>query len=350
MIRHLIVSAVLSLLFSVSVPVFAVPNPEGVLTRIGDFPLIDYQPHGDVYELRNHRPVNQEQSQECFLFAYTNAIQVANINVFGRFQSPQISSAYLFSQKLLDVINESLETGDSKMYLEGGNVEDAIALTIKFGFVPQSVWKPKVPFHEWPFETLYKEIEKAIKAERRKLQKLANSHGAESQEYMLALLDSKAKVSEMVTDYSGKLPESFSWKGEVWTPKAFAAVYGIEQASRVEMHLPPGALSELNKKALRRQMNSLLNPFGATFSLYHKDWPQVEERMKAAIDEGVPVLVGMHWGRTGHVLTAVGYEIRSEKIYAWKFLNSWGDWADGGEAFFKASDLRKKADQIWLIQ
>lgn len=324
---------------------------KGTMTGIGDRPLIEYTPKGDVFELRNRWPENQEQSQECYLFAYTNYLQVANVNVFGRLGSPSISGPYLFVAKMKEFIEQSYQFGESSFHVEGGNIHDAIILTVKYGLVPDKAWKPQVAYQDWDFAQLYKDITASMKRNQKRLLKLKDQFGESSHEFLAARDEAMAQTLRLIYDYSGEIPVQFTWNGQIWTPQQFAALYGISQARQFQIYYPLDIDFYMDEAEFRRDMRSSLKTFDGQMSLLQRDWFKIEVEMMRAIDRGVPVLVAVHWWRnTGHVLTVVGYEVRNEKVFAWKILNSWGDWADRGEAFFKASEIRKKADQVWIIE
>jgi hypothetical protein len=152
----------------------------------------------------------------------------------------------------------------------------------------------------------------------------------------------------LVLNWSGPLPTKFSWQDKSWSPEEFAEQFGIQQAR--QFHYLSPREPNWAEQPLREQMRQALQPFGGKFSLRVRDWSEIEAQMRKALDLGVPVLVGLKWGRDGHVLTAIGYEIRKGQVFAWKFLNSWGRWTKDGTIYYKASDLRAKADEVWLIQ
>ncbi len=346
--------ALLNFLLTLTVVLSAIPvqsqlTPFSVISRIGEFPLKDYTPEGETHELKNRQIENQQQSEECYLFAVTNYLQVANANHFGHEKSPQISGPYLFTVKLLAYIDEALTSQeDSHLYLRGGNIQDAIALISAHGILPEKSWRPKVPFHQWPLPDLYEHIEELLQKYQAHLSVLRRVKSENSEEYREALQTALQRVKAEVFKWSGPLPEQFLWKDHQIDPIRFAKDYGIQQARDFQLY-SPGELF-IDENYLRQRMKSALQPLGARFSIHQRSWEDIEGRMRKALDQGVPVLLGLQWGKDGHVLTAVGYELRNNKVYAWKFLNSWGRWTRDGTVFYKSSDVRRNTDQVWIIR
>ncbi len=234
----------------------------GVISRIGNYPLKEYFPTGEVFELKNRQIENQQQSEECYLFAFTNYLQVGNRHVFGHPQSPNLSGPFLFSVKLLDYIDQSLRMENPRFFLEGGNVPDAIELILRWGLVPNSAWRPEVPFHTWPFEKIYRDIKEKTKIQKKKLKVIADTEGVNSQAYNVALEKARIEIRKIVFNLTGELPKEFFWGGAWWTPQSFAQVYGVEQARNFRLFHPKGVALYDEEKSLRYFMRCLIGSFG----------------------------------------------------------------------------------------
>lgn len=328
---------------------FTAVEPLGTISKIGPFPMEDYTPEGDVFELKNRMIENQLESEECYLFAAVNYLQVANRNRYSHPSAPGLSGPHLFAVKMLEYIDQSLDLEEARYSLKGGNLHEAFELISKYGMIPDAQWKPQVPFYLWPIEDLYKEIETKVRAAQSSLRKIASREGEDSQGYQSALQRAREEAHGILFKLTGPLPEKFEWDGQEWTVHSFASMYGIEQARSFEMLVPRGLPLFMDEQDLRGSMRSSINRFGGRFSLREKSWDQIENEMVKALHKGIPVPVGVKWGRSGHILTAIGYESRKGRVFAWKFLNSWGRWTKDGTTFYRASDVRLKADQIWII-
>lgn len=319
--------------------------------KIGDPYSEPYQSSNPKVELRNTRSLHQATSDECYMFAFVGALEVANRNAWNRPYAPPISAEFLFMEKLEAWTKESL-TNDFPLdkgfyFLQGGDVHHALRLSIEDGLIPQRLFQPRQEFVDWDFGMLYGEVYEMVKAGRAAVRK-GRDNSEKSQIATQVFNDIRSHIAQ----YSGARPKRFTWKNRTWSPKTFEQQVGIKRNSLVYMLYPTGRWEMGDPWDLRRVLYGMVRVFNGAFRYKQSNWNQIWNYMINSVDSGLPSIVSVKWGKTYHVMNVVGYEYNNQnQIVAFKVKNSWGDdFGDRGYAYYTPDDLQKNISTVWGFQ
>ena len=316
--------------------------------KIGANLAFPYQSSNPTVELKTTRNINQEQSQECYLFAFTGALEVANRNGWNRPKNPEISAEYLFVQKLLawskEVLTNQSTLDDSFYFLDGGDVHHALKLSLTEGLLPQKLFKPKVPFADWDFVSMYTDVKEIVKAGRKVMTNTSDE--STRAQVLQVFLD---KVQKRIAVEAGFQTKKFNWENQNWTVHQFENSFGIKRNSHIFMLYARGQWDMGNPWDLRKAVIEMVEIFQGAFNYRQSSWNQIWQYFVNSVDQGLPALLSMKWGKSYHVLNVVGYEYNNRnEIVSFKLKNSWGtDYGDNGHAFFGPLDIQKHTTSIW---
>lgn len=307
-----------------------------------------YQSSNPTVELKTTRAIDQQQAEECYLFAFTGALEIANRNAWNRPLSPDLSSEYMFIQKLLawskEVLTNNSTLDDSFYFLDGGDVHHAMKLGVEYGLLPQQFFKPKVKFETWNLEALYKDLKEIVKEGRKKL------NGVQDQTVRDKIVQVVLKkVQSRIAVEAGTQPEQFKWNGKNWSVHEFENEYGIKRNSHIFLLYPEGKWDMEDPWDLRKVVIEMVETFKGAFNYRKSSWNKIWHYLTGSIDQGLPALLSIKWGRSYHVLNVVGYEYNNKnEIVSFKLKNSWGDgYGDKGHAYFDLEDIQKNATSVW---
>ncbi len=316
--------------------------------KIGGQQAFPYQSSNPTVELKTTRNINQAQSSECYLFAYTGALEVANKNAWNRPSHPELSAEYLFIQKLYAwskevLLNDSTLT-DSFYFLEGGDVHHAMKLSIEEGLLPQEHFKPRNDFSNWDFVLLYKDLKEIVK-EGRKAIKRAPDDKLRNQIYQSFM----QKVKERIEFEAGPQVTNFSWGGKDWSVRQFENSFGIKRNSHIYLMYAQGQWDMGDPWDLRKAVLEMAKAFRGAFNHRQTTWSQIWQYLIGSVDKGLPAMLSVKWAGTYHVLNVVGYEFNNRsEIVSFKLKNSWGnEYGDQGHAYFGLQDIQKHTTSVW---
>ncbi len=317
--------------------------------KIGGQVAFPYQSSNPTVELKTTRNINQQLSEECYLFAFAGALEVANKNAWNRPQGPEVSAEYLFVRKLLvwskDVlVNHEATINESFYFLEGGDVHHAMKLSLEEGLLPQEMFKPKIPFAKWDFAKLYSDL-KTIVVDGRRVIGSSRNEATKAQLIDLFL----SKIQKRIEAEAGFQSQVFNWSGRNWTTQQFENSFGIKRNSHVFMLYARGQWDMGDPWDLRRALKDMIHLFQGAFNFRQSSWTQVWQYLISSIDNGLPAMLSMKWAGSYHVLNVVGYEYNNRnEIVSFKLKNSWGeDYGDKGHAFFGLQDIQNQTTTIW---
>lgn len=315
---------------------------------IGKQETVRYQSSNPLVVLRQTRSHNQGLSDECYVFAFMGALDVANRNGWNRPFAPDLSSEYMFLDKLRAWSRESLTKGlpldQGFFFLRGGDVHHAMKLSVEEGLYPHALFNPRRPYTDWDFEKIYHQVREEVKAGRARLRGLKNPA---QQHYVVN--QTLANIEKQLVQYAGIWPQRFIWRGAQWTPKTFEHQFGIQRNSSIYMMYPPGRWDMGDPWDLRRALKDLVQVFQGAFNYRQSSWPKIWAYITQSIDSGLPTILSLKWGSTYHVMTAVGYEYNNQnQIVSVRLKNSWGhEYGDFGHAHFDPRDLQKNLTTVW---
>ena len=316
--------------------------------KVGGQVTFPYQSSNPTVELKTTRAINQQQSEECYLFAFTGALEVANLNAWNRPISPELSGEYLFTQKLMawshEVLTNGLPIKDSFYFLDGGDVHHAMKLSVELGLLPQELFKSRIPFEQWDFHSLYNDV-KNMTVEGRKVLASTQDPNLKNQVLQLVL----KRVQDRIAQEGGVQPQQFVFGGRNWTVHTFENAFGIKRNSHIYMMYPQGQWDMGSPWDLRKAVLGMVEAFHGAFNYRQSSWNQIWQYLIGSVDQGLPTLLSMKWAGSYHVLNVVGYEYNNQsEIVSFKLKNSWGDeYGDHGHAYFGLQDLQKNVTSIW---
>lgn len=323
----------------------------GFRAKVGGETTLPYQSSNPTIELKETRNINQQQSEECYLFSFTAALEVANLNGWKRSISAEISAEYLFIQKLIawsqEVLTNQSTFDDSFYFLDGGDVHHAMKLSVEKGLLPQDLFKPRIKFENWDFPLLYKDVKEIVK-EGRKV--LANTKDQDVYNQVLQIFIDK--IQKRIAKEAGMQPREFNWNGRKWDAHQFESAYGIKRNSHIYMMYPKGSWDMGDPFDLRNAILGMVETFRGAFNYKQSSWNQIWLYLIDSIDSGLPAVLSMKWAGSYHVLNVVGYEYNNRsEIVSFKLKNTWGeDYGDKGHAFFGLQDLQKNVTTVWGFQ
>jgi hypothetical protein len=316
--------------------------------KVGSGVTKPYQSSNPTVELKTTRSINQQQSEECYLFSFGASLEIANLNGWRRPLSPEISGEYLFVQKLLawskEVLTNNSNISDSFYFLDGGDVHHAMKLSVDSGLLPQQFFEPRIPFEKWDFTALYNDI-KALVVEGRKVLAKAKNENLHSQILEVILKNIQNRISLE----AGPQREEFIWGGRKWNVHSFENAYGIKRNSHLMLMYVSGQWDLGDPWDLRQAILELVATFRGAFNYKQSSWNQIWDYTIKAIDQGLPALLSMKWAGSYHVMNVVGYEYNSrDEVINFKLKNTWGDeYGDHGHAFYGIEDLQKNVTGVW---
>ncbi|MFN8791663.1 MAG: C1 family peptidase [Bdellovibrionales bacterium] len=316
--------------------------------KVGRDESVRYQSSNPKVELKPTRSLNQASSEECYLFAFVGALEVANQNGWRRPTAPEISAEFLFMEKMKawakDILNRNLALEAGHYFHRGGDIDQALRLSVEEGLLPQELFWPKKEFAFWDHEQIYTRSREIVKESRSAIRQ------AQSEPEKQRLIARVLKKIEVVMARQGlPIPESFRWGSRTWTATQFEQAVGIKRSTQLFMMYPKGKWDMGDPWDLRRSLYELVEFFNGAFRYRQSSWSRIWDYIFRSIDQGLPTLLSMKWGNTYHVMNAVGYEYNGQnRVVAVKMKNSWGDeYGDRGYAYFQPADLEKHVTSIW---
>ena len=172
-----------------------------------------------VVDLKATSVKNQSATSTCWCFATTSFIESELLRM-GKGEY-DLSEMFIIRQNYLDRLEDNyLRQGNGNID-EGGNGHDFFYAFSEAGIVPDEVYSGLnygSPVHN------HNELQSFIKAIAAVPIQLKN----QSKQY--------SNILDAVLDtYLGKVPETFTFKGQTYTPKSFAASLGINPDDYVEL-------------------------------------------------------------------------------------------------------------------
>jgi len=316
--------------------------------KVGHSDPVLYQSSNPRVELKPTRSLNQAGSEECYLFAFVGALEVANQNGWRRPSAPAISAEFLFMEKMKawakDILSRNLAINAGHYFHRGGDIHHALRVSVEEGLLPQDLFKPQLEFADWDQEQIYARSLEIVKESR------ATVRQAQSEPEKQRLIARALKRIESVMARQGlPIPDSFRWGSRTWTAQQFEQSVGIKRSTQLFMMYPKGKWDMGEPWDLRRSLYELVEFFNGAFRYRQSPWSRIWDYVFRSIDQGLPALLSMKWGSSYHVLNAVGYEYNSQnRVVAVKMKNSWGDeYGDRGYAYFQPADLEKHVTSVW---
>lgn len=314
------------------------------LEAIGDSHEPKYTPKGRVVEIAKElEPTNQCQSFECYLFSVINYINVYNKMKLGS-RAALISEPFLVAHKFLEHIKEGLRFGvdDPRLIhdLEGGYSYEAFHLTRTVGLVPKRSWRPDVPFDQWDMTKIYRVLKKEVPLGHESLNKLAESHGWESEIVKDAHAELFDKLKQVILENSGPLPSEFQFGGRTYNPKEYEREFGLPRFTEMNIHVKEGEGLPDNYPQVLKQ--AITNEDGS-YRVLDGNLNSLVLSAKKYIDIGLPIIIDLYWKEDGHSMLVVGYEEGSTgELVRLKVMNSWGtSFGNNGYAWYTIPDVWK---------
>lgn len=179
-----------------------------------------------VVDLKATPVKNQAATGTCWCFATTSFIESELLRM-GKGEY-DLSEMFMVRQDYIDELKDNyLRQGNGHLD-EGGNAHDFLKVFSEVGIVPDEIYTGLnygSPFHN------HSELEAFIKAIGAVPVQLKN----QSEQYFQI-------VDEVLDTYLGKVPETFTFREQTYTPKLFAASLGINPDDYVEItsftHIP----------------------------------------------------------------------------------------------------------------
>ena len=316
--------------------------------KIGKYETTRYQSSNPAVFLKPVRPHNQGYTEECYLFAYVSALELANKNGWNRPQESLISSEILFLHKLEQWAHEvwtyQLPLDQGFYFIKGGDVHHAMKLSVDRGLYPQKVFQPILPLSDWNAELLYKEVRQIVREE-----KISVARADNKEEFARLYRQAMLRLRLRLYQDAGVVPDRFSYDSKWMTPQNFENRAGIKRNSFIHYLYPAGRWDMGDPWDLRRALLSLISTFNGQFRHGQTSWKRIWSYVIESIDRGMPTMFSLKWGGSYHVLVAEGYEYDSRgQVVSIKMKNTWGsDFGANGSAVFSPYDLQKATSGVW---
>jgi aminopeptidase C len=319
------------------------------LARPGDDKTQPYQSSNPVVFLKDVRTQNQGQSEECYMFAFTTSLEVANKNAWQRETAPPISGEFLVLQKMEEWAKEvwlnQVGLDHGFYYHAGGDVHHSMRLSVERGLIPNSLFREKNrPYTEWNFEKFYQDVRSIVREEKPNLNR-ANNQQQFNEAYVKAMQRLQSRLYRDVN----LPPQKFKFQDRDYTPKTFENAVGIRRNSHIHYIYPAGRWDMGDPWDLRRALMDLVSTFNGNFRQAQVSWKRIWTYVLENLNAGMPTMFSLKWGRSYHVLVATGYEYDSEgRLVTIRMKNTWGDeFGTRGSAVFKPQDLQKNTHGVW---
>lgn len=316
--------------------------------KVGVYETIPYQSSNPKIFLKDTVPHNQAQSEECYLFAFVTSLDVANQNGWNRQNAVGISSEILFMQKMEEWAREvwTNQTGlDRGFYFDrGGDVHHALKISVQRGLYPKSVFRPRIPFTDWDFQGLYKDIRNITREEKIKIARAQNQ-----EQFNFLFSNAINRLRDRLGQEGQFLPQQFSVGSQNYTPQKFENQVGIKRNSFIHYMYPQGRWDMGDPWDLRRALLEMVSAFNGQFRHGQTSWKRIWNYVIESLDKGMPAMFSLKWAGVYHVLVATGYEFDAEgRLVSIKMKNTWGpDFGDQGSAVFNPQDLQKSSYGVW---
>jgi hypothetical protein len=317
--------------------------------RLGSDEIVPYQSSNPVVFLNDTRTHNQGPSEECYMFAFTSSLEVANRNGWSRPDAPPISAELLFLQKTEEWAKEvwTKQTGlDYAFYFHaGGDVHHAMRLSVERGLVPNALFRETTrDFTKWNMEDFYKDTRTIVREEKINVARAQNQT-----EFKTLYAKAMERLHKRIYRDVRPVPANFQLQGQSLNPHTFENRYGIKRNSHLHYLYPAGRWDMGDPWDLRRALVDLVSTFNGRFRQGQVSWKRFWNYVLENLNAGLPTLFSLKWGRSYHVLVATGYEYDAEgKLVSLRMKNTWGDeFGTKGSAIFTAQDLQKNTHGVW---
>lgn len=328
------------------------PNPGWAWTtskaKIGVYETTPYQSSNPKVFLKDTAPHNQAQSEECYLFAFVTSLDVANQNGWNRRNVMGISSEILFMQKMEEWAREvwTNQTGlDRGFYFDrGGDVHHAMRISVERGLYPSSIFRPLIPFTDWDFQGLYKDIRAITREEKIKIARAQNQ-----EQFNFLFSNAMNRLRDRLGQEGQFLPPQFTVGNQTYTPQKFENQVGVKRNSSIHYMYPQGRWDMGDPWDLRRALLEMVSAFNGQFRHGQTSWKRIWHYVIESLDKGMPTMFSLKWAGVYHVLVATGYEYDAEgRLVTLKMKNTWGpDFGDQGSAVFSPQELQKSSSGVW---
>ena len=319
------------------------------IAKLGKDGTQPYQSSNPVVFLNDVRTQNQGQSEECYMFAFTTSLEIANQNGWRRPDAPPVSPELLVLQKMEEWAKEvwldQVGLDHGFYYHAGGDVHHAMRLSVERGLIPYSLFREKTkPYTDWNFEKMYQDVRAIVREEKLNVARSRNQDQLE-EAFAKAM---KRLQSRLYRDVNFP-PEKFNIQGREFTAKTFENAVGIKRNSFIHYIYPAGRWDMGDPWDLRRALLDLVSTFNGRFRQAQVSWKRIWNFVLENLNEGLPTLFSLKWGQSYHVLVATGYEYDSEgRLVTIRMKNTWGpDFGTKGSAVFTPQDLQKNTHGVW---
>ncbi|MGZ3697930.1 MAG: C1 family peptidase [Bdellovibrionota bacterium] len=198
-------------------------------------------------ELKTTPIRNQCQFGDCWIFGTVAQLEQKYLAKTGKITN--LSEMHLNSMSLREKALDALETRFGQLE-QGGEYSGAKFLIKKHGLIPESVWKPRIPFDQPPHVNRLMTFLDSRIARYHQDFALAASKTARAKLLSAARKD----VLKILEDYTGPIPETFKFEGKTYTPKQFAKRYLNQSDYQPTIEISPKRSETLPPK-LRRIAN-----------------------------------------------------------------------------------------------
>lgn len=187
-------------------------------------------------EIRTSAIKNQCNLGTCWIYSLVADIeQDPSLKV----KNEKISEQFLILQSLLEEIDVALEK-PGRFIKVGGSVAKAHELSFRYGLIPDSAWKPRIPFESSPIS---QRLMHFLNARITKYHlDLAYDLSEESKKAMLDI--AKKEIHELIEAFFGPIPTTFQYEGRTFTPTEWRDTQ-LEQLKKKRITLTPSSTSPL---------------------------------------------------------------------------------------------------------
>jgi len=226
-----------------------------------------YTPLLSVPRVRNQCSMNH-----CWLMSWLGEREINQSPTLG---NTALSAAFVFAHHLRDQIEERFSEKPLDIE-EGGSYELAEELVETHGIVPEEAWQPTVPFSEWHERGLVAELNNTLSNWRGVY--LSLDIPWERKKELREIYHAEAIA--ILNKFSGPLPTSFTYRGQITNPLAFAKQSGVLPQSPtrliVRVRHPNAEIKKLLGKELSAKDVDHLKEF-----LDEQSWPLWKKRISA---------------------------------------------------------------------